>query len=162
MRTEMTFNLQRFTEIENSTADTLVSGTDAADSIANYASGVTIVTGAGNDYVSNNYYRDENGYTQYSNKTSVVAGEGDDTVYNYDGDSITVDGGAGNDSIYNWGERGTLFGGADRVKRGDFTLLLSRLRRAVIENGGTIGASSGNVICRKHCQAFPPSMEAAS
>ncbi len=133
--------------ISNSTANTLVSGSSAAESIINNAADyVTIRAGDGDDSLYN-------GYTQYSTvafgsgtvqsyggEYVVLDGEGgDDYIYVQDGNHSTIDGGAGNDTIIN----GTVAGGVIRegasyitINGGDGNDDISNIASAVSINGG--------------------------
>ena len=88
---------------ENTTHETLITGTSAADYVENYGGNVTISTGNGDDTVYNirNYYYNDDDNDIYSAEyVSINTGAGNDSVYNDDGDWCTINTGAGNDSYY--------------------------------------------------------------
>ena len=94
--------------INNSKKSTLISGSSGTDSIFNGAAFVTIKTGAGNDTI-----RNSGGSSQAATYCVIDAGDGNDSIYNFDwGDSSTILGGAGNDTIFNRAADSTLDGGA--------------------------------------------------
>ena len=109
--TDFIFDLQRFEglNIDNNTQDTLIQGTDEADSISNGAKNVTIAAGLGDDSISNR------GAT-----VTIDAGDGDDSITN-SGTNVSIDAGEGNDSISNWGANVTIDAGEGNnyVKNGD-------------------------------------------
>ncbi|MBR1730251.1 MAG: hypothetical protein IJ728_12100 [Selenomonadaceae bacterium] len=93
--------------IDNSTANTLISGTSYGDSIKNesVAGGVTIESGSGNDTVANYAARvtiksgvGNDSIYNYANYTRIDAGDGSDTIRAY-GNYISVNAGVGNDYI---------------------------------------------------------------
>ena len=102
---EFIFNLQRFAKISNSTSDTLVSGTSAADTISNEGNLVTIKGGAGNDSIfsstnpNSSLATDDN--TGGYGYVTIDAGAGNDTIVSSD-PHVSINGGAGNDSIYSY------------------------------------------------------------
>jgi len=113
----------------NYNKNSLVSGTDDADTIRNYAGGVTIQAGAGNDSIYSSTspaYKINNDYgyvtidagagndTVYSNdpNVSIVGGTGNDYINNNWSSGVMVHGGAGNDTIVSKG--GTVNGGTGR------------------------------------------------
>ncbi|MBR4904333.1 MAG: hypothetical protein IKZ53_06650 [Selenomonadaceae bacterium] len=90
------------TEITNTTHETLITGTSAADSIKNCGFNVTISTGNGDDTVDNIYdynYNDEYSSADY---VSINTGAGNDSVYNNYGWYCKINTGEGNDSVYNY------------------------------------------------------------
>ena len=74
---------------------------DGADTITNYGESAIIDTGADNDIITNGRM-DYNG-NRTASKSSINAGDGNDTIYNNMGESLSIIGGAGNDEIYNKG-----------------------------------------------------------
>lgn len=65
---------------------------------------ITILGGADNDTI----------YNDYSDSVSIDAGDGNDSINNYNNSSqVTIDGGAGNDSILNSASNVTINGGTD-------------------------------------------------
>ncbi len=84
--------------IENSTINTILNGSDDNDVILNWAGGTTIFGGAGNDTIQNStiYLLDN----QYGHVT-IDAGDGDDTVNNFD-PRVSINAGDGNDSVNIW------------------------------------------------------------
>ena len=78
--------------ITNSKSDTIITGTDANDTVYNSGRRVTISTGAGNDSIHHDY--DE----FYGSYVTIDAGAGNDTITGVLGDS-SIYGGAGNDVI---------------------------------------------------------------
>ena len=90
----------------NTTHETLITGTSAADSIENTGHHVTISTGNGDDTVSNKY---DSNYNVYSNDSTIYSasyvsintGEGNDSYYGYYAHNCTINTGDGNDSVYN-------------------------------------------------------------
>ena len=84
--------------ITNYTKNTLISGTSNVDSIRNYAGGVTISAGAGNDNI---YSSTDKNYTINNSYgyVTIDGGAGNDTIYNNDS-YVSISGGLGNDSIY--------------------------------------------------------------
>ncbi|MBR4905084.1 MAG: hypothetical protein IKZ53_10490 [Selenomonadaceae bacterium] len=109
---EFVFALQRFT-LNNSSKNSLVSGTSSADTIKNYAGGVTLSGGKGNDYIYNSTK------SNYTIKSS----------YGY----VTIDGGNGNDSIYSYDPNVSIGGGSGK----DLISLKSSDFSGVTINGGT-------------------------
>ena len=98
-------------EFVNTTTNTTINGTAAGDSISNYAGGVKIYAGDGND-------------TIYSQVLSATI----NNAYGY----VTIDGGAGNDSIYADDPNISLNGGA-----GNDTISFYSSRGDITINGGT-------------------------
>ena len=97
--------------IDNTTKNTVVSGTSNADTITNSAGGVKILAGAGNDSIYSSTEQENTVKSDYGYVT-IDGGAGNDTIYNYD-PHVSINGGAGNDSIYiNGNPRGaTIKGG---------------------------------------------------
>ena len=100
-------------EISNSSSNTVVNGTSGNDTINNVGfnplSNVTIVSGNGDDYISNY------GYGRNNANVTIDAGNGNDFIRNgiesSTSDDTSINGGAGNDTIYNSGERVTINAG---------------------------------------------------
>ena len=92
--------------INNTLSNTLISGTDNADTIYNEVSGsyVTIVSGAGDDSIING-----------GANASIIGGTGNDTISNKNSNAknSTLLGNAGNDYIPTFGERSLIDGGND-------------------------------------------------
>ena len=110
--TEKIFDLQRFANIENSTSNTLISGTSEADSITNYAYGATINTGDGDNTVRNirnDAYNSDSALSAFN--VSINTGAGNDSVAN-GGFYCTINTGAGDDSISNGGRYATINAGS--------------------------------------------------
>ena len=77
---------------QNSTASTLFSGTDAADTLQNWGASVTIDAGAGDDKI----------YNEGTN-VSISAGAGNDSVLNQPAAlGATINTGSGNDTVTIW------------------------------------------------------------
>lgn len=74
--------------IDNTVNNTLIQGSELADTISNSGANVTIQAQGGNDSISN-----------YSTNVSIDGGAGNDSVYSYGGSSVTINGGDGNDYI---------------------------------------------------------------
>ena len=135
----MTGNVPVGITLTNYQNNTLISGSEIADSITNIqAKNVTINTGAGNDYIDNygdsvmidagtgndyiynsssNVYIDAGAGADLiwnsSGNNSLFGGTGNDSIYNYGGSSVTIDTGAGNDYIDNFAaDRVSISGGA--------------------------------------------------
>lgn len=154
---EVSFDIQRFATIDNSTANTVVTGTAEDDSIKNIGSNVTIVSGAGDDNVYNNgitVYIDvgdgKNTVSNYSSQVTINGGTGNDSVYNYGSNSF-IDVGDGNDTINNmWSSRVTIYSGADNdfiVNKGNDAVIYSGTGNDTIENNSrfsTIQAEAGD------------------
>ena len=85
-------------DIINGNNNTLISGTDARDSIYNSVADVTIEAGASNDTVANN-----------AHTTKILGGAGNDSIRSYN--RSTIDGGEGNDIINGNGSEQSIFGG---------------------------------------------------
>ena len=86
--------------ISNITKNSLVSGTSDNDTIENFAGGVTIQSGAGDDSIYNSTF---SGYTINGSNgyVTIDAGAGNDTICNYNR-YVSINGGAGNDEIWNY------------------------------------------------------------
>ena len=114
--------------ISNSRNNTIINGSDSADSIYNSGEYVSIYSNSGNDTVANEaayvYIEAGNGndsvYTDYSkNNMTIIGGEGKDSIIGIASDENIIDGGADNDLInvmfaqyqYNYGNN-TVIGGA--------------------------------------------------
>ena len=136
--------------ITNNKSNTLVTGTDQADSIRNsifltssgqtygYGDNVTILGQAGNDTIIND------------GKNSLLdGGAGNDTIYNR-GSYSTVNGNSGSDTIYNSSKDVTIDGGTgyDKISNaGSRSLILGGADRDSIFNGGssvTVDGGDGN------------------
>ncbi|MBQ9497807.1 MAG: hypothetical protein IJR52_09605, partial [Selenomonadaceae bacterium] len=136
--------------ITNNKSNTLVTGTDQADSIRNsifltssgqtygYGDNVTILGQAGNDTIIND------------GKNSLLdGGAGNDTIYNR-GSYSTVNGNSGSDTIYNSSSYVTIDGGSgyDKISNaGNRSLILGGADRDSIFNGGssvTVDGGDGN------------------
>lgn len=101
------FDLQRFLNVTVTAGDTLVSGSAGADSITvgkygSSVSGVTVDSGAGDDYINNRWN---------SSNAIINAGDGNNSVYN-DGSNVKITSGAGNDIVGNYGSNVTINSGA--------------------------------------------------
>lgn len=95
--------------ITNYTKNTTVNGSSNADTVNNYAGGVKIYTGSGNDSIYNSTsssYTINNSYGY----VTIDAGDGNDTIQSYD-PYVSISGGAGNDSIYSNFSNVTINGG---------------------------------------------------
>ena len=99
--------------INNETANSLVSGTDNADSIRNAGNYSTIDAGAGNDTITNTGVDVSIASVTRGYRVSINAGVGNDYIRN-NGRYSTVEGGDGNDSLSNtsWAFNSYLYGGA--------------------------------------------------
>lgn len=81
--------------ISNTNTNSLVSGTDYADTIKNYAGGVTISGGNGDDSIySSTFYTVQGAYGH----VTIDGGAGSDTITNND-PNVSIGGGAGNDVV---------------------------------------------------------------
>lgn len=116
------FDLQRFEDIYIGTgiSNTLVSGTDGADSINNAGAIITIQAGADDDYIYNTgqivKIYGEGGNDTINNDSgknvTIVAGEGEDSVRNGRNNGIIISLGDGNDRVTNeYGQQVSISGG---------------------------------------------------
>ena len=81
--------------VENSTNNTIISGTASADSIWNKGDNVTVNANGGNDTIRNGFEYS----STYDNSYVVInAGDGKDEIWNTDS-YVTINGGAGDDSL---------------------------------------------------------------
>ena len=100
--------------IDNTTNYTLLSGTNAADTIKSLGSSVTIDGGKGNDSITNGdvwtVYQKNYFVTHSGDNISINANAGNDSILN-GGDNVTIRGGAGDDWIFNNGSNVTIDGG---------------------------------------------------
>ncbi len=95
--------------INNSTSKKKLNGTSYADTFTNSGSYVTISGGKGNDTISNVFGNNTSivagtGNDSIYNRsfyTTILGGAGKDTVYNHNGEWASINTGDGNDSIYN-------------------------------------------------------------
>ena len=152
--------------ISNSTNNTLITGTELADTIQNTGSNVTISGrasndsiissgakgsldgGAGNDTINNSganamvegYYGDDR-LTNSGEGVSISGNYGNDTIINR-GDNVTISGGSGSDSIVNTGSNVLIefIGGQDSVWGFNAT---SKLKTA---EGATSVRADGDII----------------
>ena len=117
--------------IRNSTPNIIVQGTSRNDTIANYANGVNISTGGGNDLIEN--YRGDS--------VTIDGGAGDDSITHFEGDKVSVLGGAGNDRIINYADNAAINAGA-----GNDTVSLKAEQSAVYLkiNYATVSGGAGN------------------
>ena len=99
------FDIQRFSDINNSKSWYKVAGTDSADMITNTGSYVTISGNGGDDLITNDY----GSYGAYNNK--IFGDDGNDTIYAHGNNYITIDGGNGNDFINASGTAISINGG---------------------------------------------------
>ena len=109
-----TVNIVNFINyINNETANSLVSGTDKADSIRNAGNYSTIDGGAGNDTILNAGVDVSIASVTRGYRVSINAGDDNDYVRN-NGRYSTINGGDGNDSLSNtsWAFNSYLYGGA--------------------------------------------------
>ena len=120
--------------INNSTDNTLISGTASADSITNIGNNVTISTGDGNDTIFNDHDP-----MDFSDANVVInAGDGDDAVGNSNS-QVTVNLGDGNDSIGSSGSNVRLYGGD-----GDDTLMFWCTEANDTATSNYLDAGTGN------------------
>ena len=91
-------------KISNSTADTVITGHETADSISSKADNVTIYSGGGDDII----------FPARGNSVLVNGEEGNDRIWFSEGANSTVNGGNGNDNISNTHDASNLIliGGA--------------------------------------------------
>lgn len=75
-----------------------ITGTEGADTINNYDSGVIIRALGGRDIITNSQYRYN--YDSQPDSVTIDAGNGNDSIHD-DGEDVEIDGGDGNDFIYN-------------------------------------------------------------
>lgn len=85
---DFVFDLQRFDYLENSTVNTIISGTSENDTIYNTGAVVTIQAGAGDDSIKNT-----------ADLAKIYGADGNDIIYNYSSSKVTLVGGKGDDSI---------------------------------------------------------------
>ena len=147
-------------DISNSANNTLIVGTNDADSIVNYinsvdvtinavagndsirnyGSNVTIGGGTGDDSIRNvgTYIESSGGSNPTLRGTDVLINgdDGNDSIWN-NGTNITINGGAGNDSIENFNDSVTIDGDADD----DF---IQNVSDSVTIDGGDGNDSIGN------------------
>ena len=139
------FDIQLFADISNSTSNTIITGTNDADSIYNWGDNVTINALGGNDTIGD----------FIGANVSISGGEGDDITEttNY-GANITINGGAGNDTIFNsnYDSIGNIYeynngdgnDVIDSLKSND-SLIINGTRREIIrENDGDIVIEVGS------------------
>ena len=115
--TSSTANIHPINILQNTSSNTIVTGTNYGDSIYNGYSSVTVNAGAGNDTVYS-----------YGSNVSISMGDGKDSVYN-SGNNVTISGGAGDDTVYSYGNNLTISGGTGNDKIN----LDSTSRKAVIK-----------------------------
>ena len=116
----------------NYETETIFSGTEGNDTLRNYAGGVTIRAGAGNDSIQSIVLTDYVFNREYGHVT-IDGGAGNDTITSFD-PRVSLNGGDGDDSVNaNGWENVTLKGGA-----GDDTIVAKGLRN-VIEYGANDG-----------------------
>lgn len=99
---------QSGTLISNANSNTILNGTDYADTIKNNGgSTVKVIAGSGNDSIYNN------GGTNIT----LLGGDGADTINDAFAETISIDGGTGDDSIYGNNNYATITGGigADKI-----------------------------------------------
>ena len=90
--------------INNTTSNTLLSGTSGNDSLYNTGNHVTLSGGAGNDTI----------YNMKGNYISINAGVGNDAAHTYEGDSLIVNLGSGDDYFNAYQSKNvTVYGGND-------------------------------------------------
>ena len=94
--------------LNNSVSNTLITGSDDADSIVNTGFSVTINGGSGNNTIKNGSY--ENGAVfNGGNSVSISAGDGDNYIYGKEDQFVTVVAGNGNDSAHSYmGEKNSI------------------------------------------------------
>ena len=96
--------------INNTTPETLITGTDGDDTVKNFGRYVTISTGDGNDNIQNGWAASKQ--VGGSNVT-INSGAGNDHVDNYYGSYSTINTGEGNDDVDNWnGSSDVIYTGA--------------------------------------------------
>ena len=111
--------------LANTNSDTLILGTNSADSITNSGDRVTInadngnntiqssgtatkiTTGSGNDSIRNEGISSDN----QANYSTIDAGDGNNTIYNNNSTNNSILSGNGNDSIYNRSNHSTINSG---------------------------------------------------
>ena len=136
--------------IENSQANTLLTGTEFDDTIKNNGSNVTINAGAGNDSI----------YTSSRRNVTVFGGAGNDTIEIH-GSNILIDGGADDDLIQIYSEATINVGdGNDTIEfnesfkkftvenfdEGDVIKLVHAVDSITSMNGGIIALVDGKEI----------------
>ena len=94
----------------NNTQNTVAGGTSKNDTIKNYAGGVKIQSGAGNDSI---YSSTDKNYTIKSayGYVTIDGGAGNDNIYSND-PNVSINGGTGNDTIYSKSANVTIRGGS--------------------------------------------------
>ena len=126
--------------IVNSTADSLVTGTNDKDSIYNNGDGVTISALGGDDYINN----------RTSNNVSINAGDGNNTIETgNDSWGNTIDAGTGNDIIHAFGQGDLIvYRGGNGVIDGygadDTIKIMNGTVDEVKINGGLVKIKVGN------------------
>ena len=88
--------------INNSLDNMIINALAGNDTIANSGGCVTVIGGAGNDFIRN----------YYGANVTINGGDGDDTLYNYYGTNSYLDGGAGNNDISNYASDVSISGNA--------------------------------------------------
>ena len=110
---------------DNLSSLSILDGGSGDDEIDNYASDVTLIGGADNDYIFNGYNSSIGGdnvlieggegndslYNSGGASSTITGGAGDDSIENYDGHYASIDAGAGDDYIYNDANDVTINGG---------------------------------------------------
>ena len=109
----------------NYTKNTTVNGGSLADTINNYAGGVKIYAGSGNDIIYNStgsYYTINSSYGY----VTIDGGAGNDSIYSND-PHISINGGAGNDTIRvgNWSANTVRGGTGNDLIYGSYSSLSS-------------------------------------
>ena len=92
-------------DITNTLTGATINALAGNDTVWNYAGNVSMVGGAGDDFISNWHWDN-------AHNVKIFGGEGADTLRNV-GNNVTMDGGAGNDSIISWGGNVSINGGND-------------------------------------------------
>ncbi|MBR0061553.1 MAG: hypothetical protein IJP68_08735, partial [Selenomonadaceae bacterium] len=94
--------------LNNSFSNTLITGSDDADSIVNTGFSVTINGGSGNDTIKNGSYEDGAVFNG-GNSVSIFAGDGDNYIYGKEDQFVTIVAGNGNDSAHSYkGENNSI------------------------------------------------------
>ncbi len=113
------FDLQLFTDIRNSEAGVMISGSDGNDYIINdHSDDVTIYAGAGDDTILTSGLRDfadggtgDDSLINYQSYTTLNGGNGNDFLINRGGNYPSLNAGDGDDYIYMGGSYATISAG---------------------------------------------------
>ena len=128
--------------------DTTFKGTSGRDALFNSGSNVLINAGAGNDYIYNGQWEDDdwNDDDYPGSNVTIDGGKGDDTIENY-GNNSSINAGKGNDYIDNWGYKVSILGGDgnDSIDNWSYKVSISggKGNDTIDNNGGNVSISGG-------------------